>query len=127
MIEPQSAQLGASAWVWKLTFVAPRFSVMAEVPPPFPLPVLPPPFAAWPLVAMTFSSPASAAAGVAATAVAFGASESMDGASEAVGGAASEVSVLAPRSLSERGPGAVAEVDVSLVGATAGDTGLGVS
>ncbi len=42
MIEPQSAQLGASAWVWKLTFVAPRFSVIgaaaAPLPCPFPLP-----------------------------------------------------------------------------------------
>jgi hypothetical protein len=48
MIEPQSAQLGASAWVWKLTFVAPRVSVIGaapEAPPPFPL-ALPLPFAA---------------------------------------------------------------------------------
>ena len=37
MIEPQSAQLGASAWVWKLTFVAPRVRVIGAVPPPFPL------------------------------------------------------------------------------------------
>src|SRR6187551_2059125 len=96
MIEPQSAQLGASACVWKLTFVAPRFRVMAEVPPPFPLPVLAAPFVAWPLVAMTFSSPAPAAAGVAATAVALGASESEGWASEAGGGLASEVSVFAP-------------------------------
>ena len=43
-------QLGASAWVWKLTLVAPRFPVMAEMePPPFPLlTALPLPFAAWP-------------------------------------------------------------------------------
>ena len=31
MIEPQSEQPGASAWVWKLTFVAPRFRVIVEV------------------------------------------------------------------------------------------------
>ncbi len=39
MIEPHSAHDGASAWVWKLTFVAPRLIVMApvDVPPP-PLP-----------------------------------------------------------------------------------------
>ena len=38
MIEPQSMQLGASAWVWKLTFVAPRFRVTVDgPPPPFPL------------------------------------------------------------------------------------------
>jgi len=44
MIEPQSMQLGASAWVWKLTLVAPRLRVMVG------LPVLPPlPLAAWPL------------------------------------------------------------------------------
>ena len=97
MIEPQSAQLGASAWVWKLTFVAPRFNVMADVPPPFPLPDLP--FVVWPLplVAMTFRSPEAPAAGDAATAVALGTSESLDWASEAVGGdAASEVSEIAP-------------------------------
>jgi hypothetical protein len=52
MIEPQSAQLGASAWVWNETLVAPRFSVMVEgdAPPPFPLPTaFPLPFAAWSL------------------------------------------------------------------------------
>ena len=35
----QSAQLGASAWVWKLTLVLPRFSV--TVPPLFPTLALP--------------------------------------------------------------------------------------
>ena len=39
MIEPQSAQLGASAWVWKLTFVAPRFSVIGAAAAPFPFPI----------------------------------------------------------------------------------------
>ena len=54
MIEPHSAHDGASAWVWKLTFVAPSDIVIApvDVPPP-PLPTgelaLPLPFAAWPL------------------------------------------------------------------------------
>ena len=33
MIEPQSAQLGASAWVWKLTLVLPKFSVIGGDPP----------------------------------------------------------------------------------------------
>ena len=43
MIEPQSAQLGASAWVWKLTLVWPRVRVIGladALPPlacPFPL------------------------------------------------------------------------------------------
>ena len=48
MIEPQSAQLGASAWVWKLTLVGPRFSVMtpgavpaAAALAPLPLPLAP--------------------------------------------------------------------------------------
>ena len=48
MIEPQSEQPGASAWVWNDTFVAPRFRVIVEVPPP-PLPLAglaEPPFAA---------------------------------------------------------------------------------
>ena len=71
------------------------------------MPVLAAPFVAWPLVAMTFSSPASVAAGVAATAVAFAASESGDWASEAGGGLASEVSVFAPTALSERDAGVV--------------------
>ena len=53
MIEPQSAQLGASAWVWNETRVLPRFSVTgaaaAPLSCPFPLPVACPlvcPFAA---------------------------------------------------------------------------------
>ena len=62
MIEPQSAQLGASAWVWNETLVWPRFRVTTGPPPPFPLPVvaLPLPFDVWPLAwpfeAMTLSS-----------------------------------------------------------------------
>ena len=43
MIEPHSAQLGASAWVWKLTRVPPRFRLIGDVPPPplaAPLPLL---------------------------------------------------------------------------------------
>ena len=47
MIEPQSAQPGASAWVWKLTLVPPRFSVIGAVDPPLlPFVALPLPFAA---------------------------------------------------------------------------------
>ena len=70
MIEPHSAQLGASAWVWKLTLVFPKLSVTGD-DPPFPFVVLPLPFAAWPLpsdplVAMTASG---SEAGVAASAV----------------------------------------------------------
>jgi len=43
MIEPHSAQLGASAWVWKLTFVPPRFRVIGAAAAPFPFPAgLPP-------------------------------------------------------------------------------------
>ena len=38
MIEPQSAQLGASAWVWKLTFVDPRLNVIGAAAAPFPCP-----------------------------------------------------------------------------------------
>ena len=59
MIEPHSAQEGASACVWKLTFVPPRFKLM---PPPFS--AFPFPFEcpfAWPLAcpfdAITLSSP----------------------------------------------------------------------
>jgi hypothetical protein len=37
MIEPHSAHDGASAWVWKLTFVVPSDIVIA---PPPPLPAL---------------------------------------------------------------------------------------
>src|SRR5687768_12889983 len=121
MIEPQSAQLGASAWVWKLTFVAPRFRVMADVPPPpFPLVDLPLLACPLPLVAMTASSSrGAAAAGDAATAVALGASESTDWASEAGGGAASEVSVLAPN------VAVVSGVDVVEVSARDRDAGSG--
>src|SRR3954464_7675247 len=81
MIEPQPAQLGASAWVWKLTFVAPRVRVIGEVPPPFPLAVLAAPLPltawpfAWPLVATTASS---SVARDPAAAVAFGASEASE-------------------------------------------------
>jgi len=34
MIEPQSMQLGASAWVWKLTLVAPQLRVIGAALPP---------------------------------------------------------------------------------------------
>src|SRR6266404_5403825 len=51
MIEPHSAQLGASSWILNATFVAPSDSVIVE---PF---VLPFPALAWPLpLAMTLSS-----------------------------------------------------------------------
>src|SRR3954468_22066553 len=85
MIEPQSMQLGASAWVWNETLVPPRLSVIGAVePPPFPFEDLPLPLAAWPFpsepfVAMTASGSlagADATAGSAATAVALGASVS---------------------------------------------------
>src|SRR4029079_7155272 len=86
MIEPQSMQLGASAWVWKLTLVAPRLRVMVglAVLPPLPLDVWPLPLAVWPLVraplvAMT-ASDSLAGTGVtvsAATAGALGASGSV--------------------------------------------------
>ncbi len=47
MIEPQSEQPGASAWVWKLTLVLPRVRVIGAVDPPLePFVVLPLPFAA---------------------------------------------------------------------------------
>ena len=84
MIEPQSAQLGASAWVWKLTLVPPKFSEIAgAVPPPLlafaaPFPFAACPFPSDPFVAMTANG--SEAFGVsttsAETAVAFGASVS---------------------------------------------------
>src|SRR6476646_2514555 len=50
MIEPHSAQLGASSWILKATFVVPSESVTV----PDPLPALA--GAAWPLVATTASS-----------------------------------------------------------------------
>ena len=72
MIEPQSAQLGASAWVWKLTFVPPRFSVIgaaAAIPLlAFPLPFAACPFASDPLVAMTASGSGACAASAASSA-----------------------------------------------------------
>src|SRR4249920_1260304 len=87
MIEPHSAQLGASAWVWKLTLVLPKLSVTGD-DPPFPLLAFPFPFAACPfpsdpLVARTASGSEArgASATSAETAVALGAS-----ASPAVGG-----------------------------------------
>src|SRR4051812_11516732 len=46
MIEPHSAQLGASAWAWKLTLVAPRLRVIPPVP--FAFEAFPLPLAAWP-------------------------------------------------------------------------------
>src|SRR6476646_6547642 len=49
MIEPHSAQLGASSWILNATFALPRESV--TVPPPFPLTFGA--AAAWPFVAMT--------------------------------------------------------------------------
>src|SRR4051794_25724389 len=85
MIEPHSAQLGASAWAWKLTLVAPRLRVIPPVPLGFE--ALPLPLAAWPLpfermgfVAMTAIPGESALADgserpSAATAVALGASD----------------------------------------------------
>ena len=92
MIEPQSMQLGASAWVWKLTLVAPKLSVIGAALPPFPFVVLPFPLpsacplaAKAPFVAMTASgSAAGSAAGAAATdaaetEVAFRASASLAG------------------------------------------------
>src|SRR6476660_1957851 len=81
MIEPHSAQLGASAWVWKLTLVLPKLSVTGDEPP-FPLLAFPLPFAACPLpsdpfVAITASDSEAlgASATSAETAVAFGASD----------------------------------------------------
>src|SRR6478752_3864118 len=82
MIEPQSMQLGASAWVWKLTLVAPRLRVIGAVEPPaFPFVDLPLPLAVWPLasaplVAMTARGSA-AGVGSAAIAVALGVSVSV--------------------------------------------------
>ncbi len=53
MIEPQSAQLGASSWILNATFVVPRLSVIADPPPPFPFATLACPF---PFLATTASS-----------------------------------------------------------------------
>src|SRR6476659_4892225 len=50
MIEPHSAQLGASSWILKATFALPRDSVTVD-PFPFAFPV-----AAWPLAATTANS-----------------------------------------------------------------------
>src|SRR5918996_2282279 len=52
MIEPHSAQLGASSWILKATFALPSDSV--TVPDPFPFDAFA--GAAWPLVATTASS-----------------------------------------------------------------------
>src|SRR5262245_43701373 len=52
MIEPHSAQLGASSWILNATFVLPSDRV--TVPEPFDFPAFAP--AAWPLVATTASS-----------------------------------------------------------------------
>src|SRR6185437_13013384 len=78
MIEPHSAQLGASSWILNATLVAPRDRVIAAgLPPPLPLVVWP---LACPFEAMTASGSwaaafgASTTAGSAATAVALGAS-----------------------------------------------------
>src|SRR3954453_8328667 len=53
MIEPHSAQLGASSWILNATFVAPSERVTVPDPLPFE-PALA--GAAWPLVATTASS-----------------------------------------------------------------------
>ncbi len=105
MIEPQSMQLGASAWVWKLTLVPPRLRVIGAVEPPLlPFVVLPLPLAAWPLpseplVAMTARGSAAGTAGSAATAVALGVSDSVvlvrSGAETAGAGSGSAVEELA--------------------------------
>src|SRR4029079_703685 len=133
MIEPHSAHDGASAWVWKLTLVAPSDIVIAPVlvpppPPPFPLATdaEPVPFAACPLaralVAIPLrSSRGSASAGDSggvAEAEAFSGSSPCEGiASEAVGGAtASEASGCAP-GLDVEPPDA--EVALAPVGASA--------
>src|SRR6267142_2276325 len=53
MIEPHSAQLGASSWILNATFVAPRESVTTPALLPFDFAVCP---LAWPLVATTARS-----------------------------------------------------------------------
>src|SRR5690349_9861680 len=52
MIEPHSAQLGASSWILNATFVAPSESV--TVPAPFPFDAFA--GAAWPLLVATTAS-----------------------------------------------------------------------
>src|SRR5688500_8538049 len=49
MIEPHSAQLGASSWILKATFVVPSESVTVDFPAPLPFDVGAWPLAAWPL------------------------------------------------------------------------------
>jgi hypothetical protein len=51
MIEPHSAQLGASSWILKATFALPSDSVTVD---PFPFVAFP--VAAWPLAATTANS-----------------------------------------------------------------------
>src|SRR4029453_8625241 len=59
MIEPHSAQLGASSWILNATFVVPSDSVtVAGLPLPFDAGAAWP--LAWPFVAMTFRSDAGA-------------------------------------------------------------------
>jgi hypothetical protein len=69
MIEPHSAHDGASAWVWKLTFVAPRFieNPPLALPPPLAW-ALPLPFAACPLAAPFVATTASSSRGAVADA-----------------------------------------------------------
>jgi hypothetical protein len=55
MIEPHSAQLGASSWILNATFVAPSDSVTVPRPLPFVAFATTLPFA-WPLEATTASS-----------------------------------------------------------------------
>src|SRR5688500_16284542 len=65
MIEPHSAQLGASAWAANATLVPPRLRVIPEPPPePLALPLWAWPFAA-PLDAITVSSSPADASGFA--------------------------------------------------------------
>ena len=90
MIEPQSAQLGASAWVWKLTLVAPRLRVMAGAvlpfPTAFPLPLAACPLPSEPLVAMTVSGPSTGFPASAGSVAIAWASGSVAMASDAGGG-----------------------------------------
>src|SRR5207244_1260733 len=85
MIEPHSAQLGASSWILKATFALPSESV--TVPDPFPFEALA--GAAWPLVAMTARSlPRAPAAGAGAAATAGAVSTAIDARGSSVGGVA---------------------------------------